>query len=258
MIGMALELLIEVVGAIIPVLALILLFQIVLLKKIPQDIKKMLGGVVMAVFGFFLFLLGAKICLIPMGGMIGATLSEIDLLWVILFVFVLGIAVIFAEPAVNILAYEIEKVSSGYIRKSLIIPTIAIGMGFAMVFATLRIFHELSLACILIPGYTLVILLVIVTPRKFIPIAFDSGAVATGPVAVTFALPMMIGMAAGLWDVEGVIFGLGTMGLIALFPIIFMLCLGIILDRMSKKKNGTDVDADTERGDLISVNRCNC
>lgn len=248
MIGMALEVLLEVVGAIIPVLVLILFFQIVLLKKIPPDIKKMLGGVVMAIFGFFLFLLGAKISLIPMGGMIGAVFSEINLLWVILFVFVLGIAVIFAEPAVNILAYEIEKVSSGYIRKSLIIPTIAIGMGFAMVFATLRIFFELSLAYILIPGYMLVLLLICITPRKFIPIAFDSGAVATGPVAVTFALPMMAGMAIGLWGGEGGIFGLGTVGLIALFPIMFMLCLGIIFDRRSKKKkNGTD--AETERGD---------
>ena len=232
---MALEVLLEVAGAIIPVLLLILFFQIVVLRKIPPDLKNMLSGVVMAVFGFFLFLLGAKMSLIPMGAMIGAFLSGVDILWVVLFAFVLGISVIFAEPAVNILAYEIEEVSSGYIRKRFIIPTIALGVGFAMVFGTLRIFYELSLAYILIPGYILMLLLTLITPKEFIPIAYDAGAVATGPVAVTFALPMMTGMAIGLWGGGAGILGLGTVGLIAMCPIIFMLFLGIIFNR--RKKN---------------------
>ena len=232
----ALEVLLEVVGAIIPVLVLILFFQIVVLRKIPPDIKNILSGVVMAVFGFFLFILGAKMSLIPMGGMIGAFLSGCDILWVVLFAFVMGISIIFAEPAVNIFAYEIEEVSSGYIRKRVIIPTIAIGVGFALVFGALRIFHELSLIYILIPGYLLILLLTLITPEEFVPIAYDAGAVATGPVAVTFALPMMTGIAIGLWGEEGGIIGLGTVGIIAMCPIIFMLFLGIIYNR--KKKNG--------------------
>ncbi|MCD4800815.1 MAG: DUF1538 domain-containing protein [Methanococcoides sp.] len=236
MIYEALEVLLEVTGAIVPVLALILFFQIIVLRKIPPDIKNILFGVGMAIFGFFLFILGAKMSLIVMGEMIGSFLSGVDILWVILFAFVMGIAVIFAEPAVNILAYEIEEVSSGYMRKSIIIPTIAIGVGLALVLGTMRIFYELSLAYILIPGYLLMLLLTLITPEDFVPIAYDSGAVATGPVAVTFALPMMTGMAIGLWGEESGIIGLGTVGIIAMCPIIFMLFLGIIYNR--KKKNG--------------------
>lgn len=234
MIENALEVLLEVTGAIIPVLVLILFFQIVVLRKIPPDIKNMLSGVVIAVFGFFLFLLGAKMSLIPMGAMIGAFLSGVDILWVVLFAFVLGISVVFAEPAVNILAYEIEEVSSGYMRKRFIIPTIAIGVGFALVFGTLRIFHELPLAYILIPGYVLMLLLTLITPEEFVPMAYDAGAVATGPVAVTFALPVMTGMAIGLWGKEAGILGLGTVGIIAMCPIIYMLLLGIIFNRRKK------------------------
>ncbi len=234
MIENALEVLFEVTGAIIPVLVLILFFQIVVLKKIPPDIKNMLLGVMIAVFGFFLFLLGAKMSLIPMGTMIGAFLSGVDLLWVTLFAFVLGISVVFAEPAVNILAYEIEEVSSGYIRKRFIIPTIAIGVGFALVFGTMRIFHELPLAYILIPGYMLMLLLTLITPEEFVPMAYDAGAVATGPVAVTFALPVMTGMAIGLWGEDAGILGLGTVGIIAMCPIIYMLLLGIIFNRRKK------------------------
>ena len=234
MIENALEVLLEVTGAIIPVLVLILFFQIVVLRKIPPDIKNMLSGVVIAVFGFFLFLLGAKMSLIPMGAMIGAFLSGVDILWVVLFAFVLGISVVFAEPAVNILAYEIEEVSSGYMRKRFIIPTIAIGVGFALVFGTLRIFYELPLAYILIPGYVLMLLLTLITPEEFVPMAYDAGAVATGPVAVTFALPVMTGMAIGLWGGGAGILGLGTVGIIAMCPIIYMLLLGIIFNRRKK------------------------
>ncbi|MEG3225425.1 MAG: hypothetical protein BME94_07935 [Methanobacteriales archaeon Met13] len=236
MIEMMFPVFIDVIIAIIPVLGLILFFQIVILKKTPSDIKKMLLGVLMTIFGFFFFLFGAKMSLIPVGDMIGEFLSKCNIFEVVLFTFVFGIICVFAEPAVNILAYEIEEVSSGYIHKNLVVFPIAIGVGFALVFGTLRIFHELSLAYILIPGYILILLLTCVAPKEFVPIAYDTGAVAVGPVAITFALPMMIGMANGLWGDGSGILGLGTVGLIAMCPIIFMLFLGIIFNRRKKSE----------------------
>ncbi|HDS46172.1 MAG TPA: DUF1538 domain-containing protein [Methanomicrobia archaeon] len=237
MIDQALDVLLEVGGAILPVLGLILFFQLVVLRKIPPDIRSMLVGVVIAVFGFFLFLLGAKMSLLPMGARIGAFLSGCALRWVVLFTLVFGIIVILAEPAVKILAYEIEEASSGSIRKNFVLPPISLGVGFALVFGTLRIFHELPFVYILIPGYLLVLLLTILTPADFVPIAYDAGAVATGPIATTFALPMMTGMAIGLKGSGAGILGLGTVGLIAMCPIIFMLILGIIIDLRTKKRN---------------------
>jgi len=227
---------IDVTVAIIPVLGLILFFQIVLLKKTPPDIKRMLIGVLMTIFGFFFFLFGAKMSLIPFGEMIGEFLSKYSMLEVVLFTFVFGIICAFAEPAVNIFAYEIEEVSSGYIHKNFVVPSVAVGVGFALVFGALRVFHELSFAYILIPGYILILLLTCIAPKEFVPIAYDAGAVAVGPVAITFALPMMIGMATGLWGDGYGILGLGTVGMIAMFPIIFMLVLGIIFNRRRKSE----------------------
>lgn len=237
MMDQAFEVLLEVGRAITPVLGLILFFQLVVLRKIPPEIKRMLVGVVIAVFGFFLFLLGAKMSLLPMGARIGAVLAGYDILWVVLFTLVFGIIGTFAEPAVKILAYEIEAASSRSVRKSFILPPIALGVGFALVFGTLRIFYELSLLSILIPGYALMLLLTLVTPKDFVPIAYDAGAVATGPIATTFALPMMTGMAIGLKGGGAGILGLGTVGLIAMCPIIFMLSFGIILTRKKEKGN---------------------
>lgn len=237
MIDHALGVLLEVIGAITPVLALFLFFQLVVLRKMPPELRDMLVGVLMAVLGFFLFLLGARMSLVPMGQRIGAFLAGYDRTWVALFVFIFGIAGIFAEPAVRILAYELEEASSGSLPRNFITPTIAVGVGFALVFSTVRIFHALSLAYMLIPGYILVLLLTRFTPREFVPMAYDAGAVATGPIATTFALPMMTGMAIGLRGAGSGIWGLGTVGLIALCPIIFMLVLGIILNRSMKKRN---------------------
>jgi hypothetical protein len=84
---------------------------------------------------------------------------------------------------------------------------------------------------IIIPGYLLILALAMLSPRDFIPIAFDSGAVATGPVVVTFVLPIMTSMAIGLKGENSGFLGIGTVGLVAMFPIIFMLVLGILLKR---------------------------
>lgn len=233
--NLTLEVFIEVIEAIIPVLVLFIFFQIVILKKVPPNLKKMMIGILMTTIGFFMFILGARISLIPMGEKIGVFLSGISSFWVIFILFVIGISVVFAEPAVNILAYEIENVSSGFLKKKFIIPIIALGVGFALVLIILRIFHELSIISILIPGYLLILFLTAIAPKEIIAVAFDSGAVATGPVVVTFALPIVTGIAISKLGEEAGVFALGTIGVIAMCPIILMLLFGIILNRRMKK-----------------------
>lgn len=229
--AIALNALIEVIEATLPVLGLIFIFQVVILRQRPRGLMTMLIGIVMAMVGFWLFIIGAKISLIPMGMQIGEVLSALDPLLVTLLVFVLGVAIIIAEPAVRILAYEIEEVSSGSLRKRLVIPAIAIGVGLALALGWLRVRFHFSLLYILVPGYLLILLLTYLAPAKTVPLAYDAGAVATGPVAVNFVLPMTTGMALSLWGEQAGIVGFGVVGVIAMCPIIGMLLLGIILGR---------------------------
>lgn len=70
--------LLEVLEAIAPVLILFFIFQGVVLKKIPENIRDLLSGVLMTIIGFFLFYYGAKISLIPMGNQIGTYLSSVN------------------------------------------------------------------------------------------------------------------------------------------------------------------------------------
>lgn len=231
MIISAFEAFLEVIEAISPVLILFFIFQVLILKKIPKNIGDLISGIFMTIIGFFFFFFGAKISLIPMGTHIGSFLSTLDYYWVIIFAFIVGVFAILAEPAVNVFVYEVEKVSSGYVKKNIMIMSIAIGVGIALLFSVLRIYLNLPLSMIIIPGYLLILALAMLSPRDFIPIAFDSGAVATGPVVVTFVLPIMTSMAIGLNGENSGFLGIGTVGLVAMFPIIFMLVLGILLKR---------------------------
>ncbi len=227
--SIVLHAILEVIEATLPVLALILFFQLVVLRRVPPEILKMLLGAGIAMVGFFLFILGAKISLIPMGIHIGDVMAAGSPIVVVLFALVLGVAVIFAEPAVRILAVEIENVSSGSLRKRFIVPVIALGVGFALVFAVLRILNGVHLGYVLVPGFVIILVLTLLAPKPFVPIAFDSGAVATGPVAVNFVLPITTGMAISLMGEQAGVLGFGVVGIIAMFPIAFMLILGIVL-----------------------------
>jgi hypothetical protein len=235
-IELALHAFVEVLEATLPVLALILFFQLVVLRYVPPDLKRMLVGAGVAMAGFFLFILGAKLSLIPMGIQIGGYLAGASTPLIVVFAFALGIAVIYAEPAVRILAEEIEDVSAGTLRKRFIMPVMAVGVGVALVLAVVRILADLPLAAILVPGYLIVVALTLLAPKSFVPIAFDAGAVSTGPVAVNFVLPLTTGMALSLWGERAGLLGFGVVGIVAMCPIIFMLVLGIVLRRSTHRE----------------------
>jgi hypothetical protein len=221
----------EVLEATLPVLVLIFVFQLLILRKQPSNLRTIIIGIAMALVGFVLFILGARMSMIPMGLRIGEYLAAQPPLMVVGFVFIVGLALMIAEPAVRILALEIEEASAGAFRKRFVVFAVALGVGVALVLAWLRIQMGVSLLYIFVPGYLLILLLTYLSPAKTVPLAYDAGAVATGPVAVNFLLPMTTGMALSLWGEQAGILGFGVVGIIAMCPIICMLLLGIILGR---------------------------
>ena len=66
---------------------------------------------------------------------------------------------------------------------------VAISLGLAMV----RVLTGISIFWFLIPGYTLALILTRFSPQLFTSVAFDSGGVASGPMAATFVLPFAMG-----------------------------------------------------------------
>jgi hypothetical protein len=222
---------VEVIEATVPVLALIFFFQFVVLRRRLSDVRTTLIGIAMAVAGLFLFMVGAKISLIPMGIAIGESLAGLPLVALVGFAFVVGVSVATAEPAVRIFAHEVDEVSAGSTRKRWVIAAIALAVGVAVALAVARIANGWSLAAILVPGYVILLALTMWAPKRFVPLAYDAGAVATGPVAVNFVLPLSTGLAIGLGGEGAGLLGFGVVGLVALLPIAAMLLLSIALER---------------------------
>ena len=93
---------------------------------------------------------------------------------------------ILAEPAVYVLTHQIEDVTSGYVSRKSVILTLSIGVGFAVALSMLRILiPQIQLWHYLLPGYLISVTLSYFVPKLFIGMAFDSGAVASGPMTAT-------------------------------------------------------------------------
>ncbi|MDD3934607.1 MAG: DUF1538 family protein [Methanoculleus sp.] len=116
-------------------------------------------------------------------------------------------------------------------RKRGVVHTLSLGVAVSVSLGMARLIYGIPLLSFLIPGYLLVIILLLLSDGEFIGIAFDSGGVATGPMAVTFLLSLAVGVAAGIEGRNPVTDGFGLIALIALAPILSVLMLGILYRR---------------------------
>ena len=219
----------EVAQALLPLLIFFGVFQVALLK-LPRVYVMNLGrGILVAFLGMVLFVQGVNVAFLPAGREIGEAITAFGHLWLLIPLgFLLGFVATYAEPAVRVLGYQVAESSSGYIKESLIVYTLSFAVAISVSLGMARLVYGIPLLYILIPGYSLVIILLFLTDPEFAGIAFDSGGVATGPMAVTFLLSLAVGVAAGIEGRNPVIDGFGLIALIALAPILSVLALGIL------------------------------
>ena len=169
-----------------------LLDSIIASPKLHQ-VFQLLIGASMAIAGMVFFLLGVKIGLLPMGEAIGAELPRRgSLFYVVAIAFLIGFAVTIAEPDVIVLTDQVDAVSQGSISENLLIYIIAIGIGFFVAVAIVRVIFGFPITYLLAAGYVIILILSFFTPAAFVPVAFDSGGVTTGPMTVPVILALGI------------------------------------------------------------------
>ncbi len=226
----------EVAIALIPLLIFFLFFQIFFLKLPKHKLKNVFVGMVLTFLGLALFLQGVHVGFLPVGEQMGVALGNLPSKWILVLVgFILGFVATFAEPAVRILNYEVEKVSSGYIPQQVMLYTLSIGVAISIALSMVRIIYGIPLWYFIIPGYLLAMVLIRFSTQTFISIAFDSGGVATGPMTVTFVLAMAIGVASAIEGRNPLVDGFGMIALVALSPILSVLTLGLLYGRKEKE-----------------------
>lgn len=233
----------EVFVALIPVVLLFLLFRRFSFKMAKRALRRIMVGVLFTFIGLVLFLVGVNAGFMDVGREIGQQLAALDnKAFVIIIGFVLGFVTILAEPAVHVLTQQIEEVTSGYVRRIVVMGTLSIGVGLAVMFSMLRILiPNMELWHFLLPGYALSLGLMYIVPKLFVGIAFDSGGVASGPMTATFILAFAQGVAEATEGADVLTDGFGMIAMVAMMPLIVLQILGFIF-KMKSKKGGLTQD----------------
>ena len=105
----------------------------------------------------------------------------------------MGYFVVSAEPAVHSLKKQVEEITNGSVSQNSIGLALSIGVAISVGIAMLRVLTGISILPILIVGYSISLIISFFVPPIYTGIAFDSGGVASGPMATTFILPFAIG-----------------------------------------------------------------
>ena len=185
-----------------------------------------------------LFLLSVNVGYIGIARELGHNLAELGLAPVAIVAFIIGALVILAESSVHVLTDQIYNVTSGSLRKGPVLVALSLGVGSALMLMVFRTYFEwLSLAYLILPLYAIALILSFFTPKLFVGLAFDSGATSSGPMAATFILAFIQGVAiyyggnsANIGDV------FGTLAMVTVVPIIAIEILGIIYGRRLRRE----------------------
>ena len=229
----------EISIAVAPLIGLLVLFQVFALKLPRPQMIKIGIGLTYTFVGLSIFLSGVGIGFMPAGSYIGQYVGGLEYNWVLIPIgAVVGFFIVLAEPAVHVLIEQIEILTSNIIPRSLLLRGLSISVAAAIAFAMARVVYGISIWWFLLPGYAAAIVLSFIVPKFFVAIAFDSGAVATGPMTATFVLPFTIGACVSsggniLLDAFGVI------ALVAMMPLVTMQVIGFIY---KLKTEGTDLE----------------
>ncbi|MUV36975.1 hypothetical protein JNUCC1_00781 [Lentibacillus sp. JNUCC-1] len=235
----------EVGLALLPLVILFIVFQIFFLKLPLRKLLDITIGFLLTFLGLAIFLQGVNIGFLPVGELMGEKLGALTHRWILIPIgFLLGFFAIYAEPAVAVLINQVDKVSSGYIPEKVLLYTLSIGVGIAVVLSMIRIIVGISLWYFILPGYILAFIMVKYTSKTFTAIAFDSGGVATGPMTATFILALFVGLASVTEGRDPLLDGFGMVALVALAPILSVLTLGVLYGRKEKGQYAEETDGD--------------
>lgn len=229
--------LVQVLISIAPIVVFFIIYNAIFLKLSLQKTFHTMSGVIYVYIGLVLFMTAIEAGFLPIGQKLGveiAGLENINPYLVLVFIgAALGVAAVFAEPAVHVLTNQIESVSDGTVKKSSVLIALAVGNGLAIAISMLRIIFKIPLVYIIVPGYFIAFALTFFVPDIYSAIAFDSGGVVSGPMNTTFIMPYAIG-ACFILNCQGtassndiLLYALGTVALVALSPLISIQLLGL-------------------------------
>jgi hypothetical protein len=224
----------EQVRAVVPLALYLALFQILFLRRVVGDDSwVIIGGLFAVIAGLMLFMEGLQLGLMPFGTVIGSQLPRKSPLPLVLLIALLpGIGVTFAEPAIGALKaaggnVAVERAPYLYAMlndwSELLVLVVGASVGLAVVVGTLRFLYGWSLKPLVYAALMPVLALTVFAVfdpelQKVLGLAWDCGAVTTGPVTVPLVLSLGIGIAAAAGKGGSGLSGFGIVTLVPCFP----------------------------------------
>lgn len=217
----------EVIQAVFPLALAVILLMLVFVGISVDYLISLFIYMVLTTLGMAFFLTGVKMSMLPIGDAIGAELPKHNsLVFIAVTVFLLSFFVAVAEPNVSVLIELIDSTFQGSMNNTLLIFSIAFGVGFLIVISIMRILFGIPIRYLFAAIYSIILVLSFFIPSDYLAIAYDAGSVTTGAMIVPVLMGLGIGLASVLQD-RSELDGFGLTGLATTGPILsLMLLLG--------------------------------
>ncbi len=227
----------EALTAVSPTIGIVLLLSFTIAPIPPSILLLLLFGAVLLIIGMMFFTLGAELAMTPVGEKIGTRIANSRNLGIVLLLcFLLGFIITISEPDLQVLAEQVPSVPN-----AVLILAVAVGVGFFLMIAMLRMLFSKTLRSLLILFYFLVFVLAFFVQDDFLAVAFDSGGVTTGPMTVPFIMALGVGFAAVRSDKHAEDDSFGLVSLCSIGPILAVLLLGLLYHPESTGYAGSEI-----------------
>ncbi|NMB45779.1 MAG: DUF1538 domain-containing protein [Firmicutes bacterium] len=227
----------ESLKSLLPIIAAYILFQVFSFKQKKRRVLNISKGLTLTFLGLVIFLLGVNSGFMSVGTKIGMELAAMSSnIPVLIVALLLGLTTVLAEPAVHVLTNQVEEVTGGSVKRTLVLIFLSLAVGLSIFMSALRILiPNLQLWMYLLPGFGLAVILAYFVPDLFVGMAFDAGGVASGPMTATFSLAFVQGIADKVHTADLVVDGFGMIAIVAMMPILAIELLGALFHAKTRK-----------------------
>eukprot|EP00999_Lentomonas_sp_LEN2_P002865 NODE_72_length_2540_cov_97.278077_g51_i0.p1 GENE.NODE_72_length_2540_cov_97.278077_g51_i0~~NODE_72_length_2540_cov_97.278077_g51_i0.p1 ORF type:complete len:775 (-),score=97.90 NODE_72_length_2540_cov_97.278077_g51_i0:113-2437(-) len=241
----------EQLKGILPITLYLVLFRWIIFREGYEKILFVAIGLCSLIVGLMVFMEGLKLSIIPLGEVIGRYLPSRVRMWAMLLIaFLLGVFVTYSEPSIGVLVTLgslVDPDDAPYLYFLLddfsivLVTFVAVGVGIAATISIMRFVYNWSLKPLIFITVPLTIglscYLMWGNPelKTIVGLAWDAGAITTGPVTVPVILALGLGVIKtqrrrqGLAASTSPLEGFGIVTLASLYPIISVNILAIIV-----------------------------
>jgi hypothetical protein len=226
------------------IIVYLVLFQTFVLRIPVSNAAIIAVGIGLVIAGLTFFMEGLVLGLMPLGERVGIRLPQrVGLGPIIVFAVVLGVLATLAEPAIQVLQAAGGSVNAWEApllfmllnsHAGTLVLSVGVGVGLAVALGMVRFYYSWSLKpliLLLVGPLLLLTALAFTDPnlRLLTGLAWDCGAVTTGPVTVPLVLALGVGISRMVGERESGAMGFGVVTLASLFPVLAVFCLGMAL-----------------------------